>query len=50
MDLLKELSSSKLHKGDLDKFKFLVNNLQTQPSAFYEQERSKGYYGSDRSS
>ena len=27
MDLLKELSLSKLHKGDLDKFKFIVNDL-----------------------
>ena len=27
MDLLKELSLSKLQKGDFDKFKFLVNNL-----------------------
>ena len=50
LDLLKELSLSKLHKGDFDKFKFLINNLQTQPSTFYEQECSKGYYGSDRSS
>ena len=27
MDHLKELSLSKLQKGDFDKFKFLVNNL-----------------------
>ena len=27
MDLLKELSSCKLQKGDFDKFKFIVNNL-----------------------
>ena len=27
MDLLKELSLSKLKKGDFDKFKFIVNNL-----------------------
>ena len=27
MDLLKELSLSKLDKGDFDKFKFIVNNL-----------------------
>ena len=27
MDLLKELSLSKLQKGDFDKFKFIVNNL-----------------------
>ena len=27
LDLLKELSLSKLRKGDFDKFKFLVNNL-----------------------
>ena len=27
MDLLKELSLSKLHKGDFDKFTFLVNKL-----------------------
>ena len=27
MDLLKELSLSNLHKGDFDKFKFIVNNL-----------------------
>ena len=27
MDLLKELSLSKLQKGDFDKFKFIANNL-----------------------
>ena len=27
MDLLKELSLSNLHKGDFDKFKFIVSNL-----------------------
>ena len=27
MDLLKELSLSKLDKGDFDKFKFIVNKL-----------------------
>ena len=27
MDLLKELSLSKLDKGDFGKFKFIVNNL-----------------------
>ena len=27
MDLLKELSLSKLQKGDFDKYKFIVNNL-----------------------
>ena len=62
MDHLKKLSLSKLQKGDFDKFKFLVNKLleshgfmkekyiKTQQSIFYEQERLKGYYGSDPSS
>ena len=61
MDLLNELSLSNLQYGDFDRFKFIVNKLleshapmkkiyQTQPSTFYKQERSKGYYGSDRTS
>ena len=56
------MSLSKLQKEDFDKFKFLVNKLleshgfmkekyiKTQQSIFYEQERLKGYSGSDPSS
>ena len=63
MDLLKELSFSNLQEGDFDKFKFILSNLleshaplkekyirRTQPSTFYEQECSKGYYGSNPTS
>ena len=36
MDLLKELSFSKLQKGDFDKFKFTVNNLLESDTAMKE--------------
>ena len=36
MDLLKELSLSKLKKGDFDKFKFIVNNLLESHAAMEE--------------
>ena len=36
MNLLKELSFSKLQKGDFDKFKFTVNNLLESDAAMKE--------------